>query len=346
MTRAKNRESLILPPIQFTVCISNTLTSSMDQRDLNILTYGNSWSDADRRDFTRYVLNELKPARLTMTWSSRRSFSLLCKEKVFQFRRHTLRLDMDMICAARAIYGPHMRGDIQEAAYGTLWVYVSKHIIGRMPRPDQGVLETIGHLTRFFARPFSSQQASLTEQQKKGLIQRYESTLDQLLTMLPSRFQSRLEHDDWPLVLSNSGLYPSNIFFQGRREFICTNWSQVEVCPFGVSAASIDRFLGRYDESGVWRLVKDYAIWKRTFFQKLEENMPWRWDERIHVALLLGQFLDRKHAFGEVFYGGDTEYGDIEHRCTFLDRVMLGFDMEEEDLSGGEWDSALYSRIF
>ncbi|EJP64901.1 uncharacterized protein BBA_06076 [Beauveria bassiana ARSEF 2860] len=303
MTHAKNRESLILPPVQFTVCISNTLTSSMDQRDLNILTYGNSWSDADRRDFTRYVLNELKPARLTMTWSSRRSFSLLCKEKVFQFRRHTLRLDMDMICAARAIYGPHMRGDIQEAAYGTLWVYVSKHIIGRMPRPDQGVLETIGHLTRLF-------------------------------------------EDDWPLVLSNSGLYPSNIFLQGRREFICTNWSQVEVCPFGVSAASIDRFLGRYDESGVWRLVKDYAIWKRTFFQKLEENMPWRWDERIHMALLLGQFLDRKHAFGEVFYGGDTEYGDIEHRCTFLDRVMLGFDMEEEDLSGGEWDSALYSRIF
>ncbi|KAF1734370.1 hypothetical protein CRV24_005908 [Beauveria bassiana] len=148
MTHAKNRESLILPPVQFTVCISNTLTSSMDQRDLNILTYGNSWSDADRRDFTRYVLNELKPARLTMTWSSRRSFSLLCKEKVFQFRRHTLRLDMDMICAARAIYGSHMRGDIQEAAYGTLWVYVSKHIIGRMPRPDQGVLETIGHLTR------------------------------------------------------------------------------------------------------------------------------------------------------------------------------------------------------
>lgn len=59
--------------------------------------------------------------------------------------------------------------------------------------------------------------------------------------------------------------------------------------------------------------------------------MTWKWDERIHVALLLGQFLDRKHAFGEVFYGGDTAYGDIEHRCTFLDRVMLGIGMAEEE---------------
>ncbi|KAM3427583.1 hypothetical protein MY4824_009343 [Beauveria thailandica] len=225
-----------------------------------------------------------------------------------------------------------------------------------MPKHDQGPVETMGHLARFFALPFKSQQAIMTEQQKMELIKKYESTLDQLSTMLPLRFQSRLEHvrgnlarlfeNDWPLVLSNSGLYPSNIFFQERGEFLCSNWSQVEVCPFGVSAASIDRFLGRYDENGIWRLIKDYGILKRTFFHKLEENVPWRWDERIHVALLLGQFLDRKHAFGEVFYGGDTTYGDIEHRCTFLDRVMLGFEMSEEETGGRLWDHALYSRRF
>ncbi|KAM3563869.1 hypothetical protein ARSEF4850_002113 [Beauveria asiatica] len=231
----------------------------MDQRDLGILPDGIVWPDEVRRDFTKYVLNETKAQRVSLSWSSRRSFSILCKEKVFQFRPHVLRLDMDMIHAARAIYRPHMRGDIQETAYG---------------------------------------------------------------------------------------LYPSNIFFQGRGEFLCSNWSQVEVCPFGVSAASIDRFLGQYDESGVWRLVKDYGILKRTFFHKLEENMPWRWDERIHVALLLGQFLDRKHAFGEVFYGGDTAYANIEHRCTFLDRVMLGFEMSEEETEGRLWDRALYSRRF
>ncbi|KAM3502181.1 hypothetical protein MY10362_005027 [Beauveria mimosiformis] len=160
----------------------------------------------------------------------------------------------------------------------------------------------MGHLARFFALPIKSQRASLTEQQRTGLIKRENL--------------AKLFENDWPLVLSNSGLYPSNIFFQERGEFACSNWSQVEVCPFGVSAASIDRFLGQYDGSGIWRLVKDYGIWKRTFFHKLEENMPWRWDERIHVALLLGQFLNRKHALGEVFYGGDTAYGDIEHRCS------------------------------
>lgn len=68
---------------------------------------------------------------------------------------------MNMIRAARTIYWPHMRGDIREAAYGTLWVYESRDINGRMPRTGQDLVETMDNLARFVTFPATRHAAKV-----------------------------------------------------------------------------------------------------------------------------------------------------------------------------------------
>ena len=168
-----------------------------------------------------------------------------------------------------------------------------------------------------------------------------------------------LFNKDWPMVYGNLGVGAYNCFFDRTTGNLlgCSNWSRLDICPFGVSEAAIDLFLGyKSDErmrrkkqvfiKGSWVLVENYAALKRFFFAELKREikreLKWEPDDRLHVALALGQLLHIHHSLQSLTHDGKLpQLPDNDEIWLYLDVLMRGFMMTEEERPGRFWDDSI-----
>lgn len=158
----------------------------------------------------------------------------------------------------------------------------------------------------------------------------------------------------WPMVVANPGISPWSALGPvtpqsrlPRGSAACkhlsgfVSWGRAQVCPFGVAEASIDLFLGHEAEgTGNWRLCDGYGAQKRLFFRELKPALDgWAWDERIHVALELGQLLHMLHVLerGPLRPAAGQRLPEHHVVWDYLDTVARGQGMTDEEQTGRFW---------
>lgn len=152
----------------------------------------------------------------------------------------------------------------------------------------------------------------------------------------------------WPMVVANPGISPLNALRPVTAgSSVCKHlsgfagWGRAQICPFGVAEASIDLFLGHdAEDTGTWRLCDGYAAQKRLFFRELKLAIDgWEWDERIHVALELGQLLHMLHVLERGLFRSAAGQRLPEHHVVwdYLDTVARGQGMTDEEQTGRFW---------
>lgn len=159
----------------------------------------------------------------------------------------------------------------------------------------------------------------------------------------------KLFQRDWPMVIGNLGAGPSNCFFDRGTYRLqgCTNWSQVQVCPFGIAEAAIDRFLCFQNRTDPWTLRKNYVVLKHYFFSQWATAVKAgniKWDERIHVALALGRLLYVNDALNKMSENKRRMKEEEETLWAYLDLFARDKWMAGEQKTRGLWDDALEYR--
>ncbi len=197
---------------------------------------------------------------------------------------------------------------------------------------------------------------------RAGLQDEYKVKLLKLKNQCPKRFHGHIDRtteaikvlfedrgeNTWPMVVGNLGISPRNTLREDRGgtngprrhspDLVgFFNWNRVDVCPFGISEACIELFLGHRDpKTRKWRLCYKYANLKKYFEKELTELMHWQWDEqRMTVAVELGQLL---HMLYLVDHGpqrvatGAKDLKDTDPLWDYLDKVTFGVGMTDEEL--------------
>ncbi|KAJ4155600.1 hypothetical protein LMH87_000837 [Akanthomyces muscarius] len=147
----------------------------------------------------------------------------------------------------------------------------------------------------------------------------------------------RLFEKDWPMVVSNVWVTPSNVVvdedgvFQG-----CLDWEDTEVFPFGIAVATTHRFLGEFKTTShkdiavqKWTPVEGSQQLKWHFLKTLQASLDGEsnvmWDERLAIAEMVGVILDRSCGYGKILEENDYPIVfDDDYRMSFLDQHIWG----------------------
>ncbi|KAH6651651.1 hypothetical protein BKA67DRAFT_593482 [Truncatella angustata] len=179
---------------------------------------------------------------------------------------------------------------------------------GSMSKPDRGQL----------LRDYSSQLQRL----RKGLPDRFHTTLDTLIPQLPSIFDQ-----NWPLVPNHTDLLENNIHVDpdtGAIVGIC-DWRDAEVSPFGMSLGGLETMLGvrTMNEHG-WSYFPNHSelreqFWT-TFYHYLGSTSEAQ-QQCIEVARLTGLFL--ANGFVQDKYGHMNPATEESLDLRYLGAVVL-----------------------
>lgn len=162
------------------------------------------------------------------------------------------------------------------------------------------------------------------------------------------------------MVYGNLGVRAQNCFFDCATGNLvgCSNWSRLDVCPFGVSEAAIDLLLGYRNDGrtvrrdgrpsipGFWTVLDSYEELKRLFFAELKGHLKrelnWEPDDRLHVALALGQLLHIHHTLLSLKRDGRlAQLPDDDEVWVYLDVLMRGLTLTEPERRGRFWDDSV-----
>lgn len=203
-----------------------------------------------------------------------------------------------------------------------------------------------------------------------GLQHAYVSKLTELERVAPQRLLESIEfvkgqtkvlfERAWPMVYGNLGVSAQNCFFDCATGNLvgCSNWSRLDICPFGVSEAAIDLLLGYRSDGhsvskdgkpsvlGRWTVLDNYAQLKRLFFAELKGHLKselnWEPDDRLHVALALGQLLHVHHTLLSLKRDGRlAQLSENDEVWMYLDVLMRGLTLTESESRGRFWDDSI-----
>ena len=157
-------------------------------------------------------------------------------------------------------------------------------------------------------------------QLQAGLPERFRSTLDHLITVLP-----RLLAENWPLVPNHTDLLENNIHVNketGHLVGIC-DWKDAVIGPFGMSLGWLDTMLGKRTMSWGWRYHPNQQELRDLFWKTLYEAIGDISEEQkklIDVARLVDLFLTNGFVWKDEIKVPATE-GDDD--LLYLESVTL-----------------------
>ncbi|KAK4077135.1 uncharacterized protein Triagg1_4102 [Trichoderma aggressivum f. europaeum] len=217
-------------------------------------------------------------------------------EYVVQFRLKSLKLKTETTALACKIYGAlapevSFEGEIGDEIEGKepLYVYLMRRIQG-ITHLDfilaHGFPENshenfarrktfMADVARFFAISWKTPQ-KVDSAYRDQLGQTYLKELRLLLSTLPSRFHSIIEHcirsmDDvmsLPMVLLHQDFSTCNIMVDETSCHLVgiIDWAEAEICPFGLNLETLQAFTGKLHIQDGWTRFQDYADLQDTFW--------------------------------------------------------------------------------
>nr|POE55628.1 hypothetical protein CFP56_77557 [Quercus suber] len=242
---------------------------------------------------------------------------------VVQFRLKSLALPSETVSEAHRVYG-NLAPDVKfEGQFGedipgkeSLYVYVMPRMKG-ISRTDFVLtygfpedtsencarrLTLIVDVARFFALSWKSPRR-LSTIQSEELRQTYKKDLRLLLSALPARFHSLLEHclDALPAIMALPKVFTHNDFGEFNLlvepetcHFLgVIDWAEASTEPFGVNLYCLQRLMGKFHlRNGCIRYI-DYDVLHDAFWSTLRTEIDDRTDETYHAirsAMILGTF--------------------------------------------------------
>ncbi|KAI0861425.1 hypothetical protein F4860DRAFT_170575 [Xylaria cubensis] len=274
------------------------------------------------------------------------SYTVDAGQVIVQFRIPSSPLDMSLMDSIEQAYPDFTPRHKDCGLFHDLHVYTMNNIGGvcmYLARADlqrnnyELLRNTIDSYARFFASAYHNTPESMSRPDRGQLFQHYSSQLQRLRKGLPDRFHSTLDtlipqlpsicDEDWPLVPNHTDLLENNIHVDpntGTIVGIC-DWRDAEVSPFGMSLGGLETMLGirTMNEHG-WTYFTNHRelrgqFWT-TFYHCLGETSKAQ-QQCIEVARLTGLFLENGFVRDE--HGNMTPATEESLDLRYLGAVVL-----------------------
>ncbi|KAK1989134.1 hypothetical protein LZ30DRAFT_744584 [Colletotrichum cereale] len=244
------------------------------------------------------------------------SYTVEGGEVVVQFRVPSSNLDMDLLQSIEKAYCGFTPRHEYQGKLGQVSVYTMNNMGGacmylartELQSDNYSLLRfTIDDYARFFASAYHNTPVEMTRPDPTQLFDKYLSQLQQLRKGLPERFHSTLDEiiprlrdlftEGWPLVPNHTDLLENNIHVDkatGGIVGIC-DWRDAEVSPFGMSLGGLETMLGTLTTTeDFWRYHPNHQELRDHFWSRFYCYLGGASDEqkrRIEAARLIGLFL-------------------------------------------------------
>ncbi|KAF7796333.1 hypothetical protein EIP86_007510 [Pleurotus ostreatoroseus] len=234
---------------------------------------------------------------------------------VVQFRAGDSALDLKFLECIEQAYNGYTARHSSVGNLGELHVYTMGNVGGvpmylardQLNQNNFRLLtQTVEDFARFFASAWNNTPSHMACPSHISLLSEYSSKLSQLQAGLPERFRSTLDHlismlprllaENWPLVPNHTDLLENNIHVSketGRLAGIC-DWKDAVIGPFGMSLGWLETMLGKRTMSWGWRYHPNQQELRDLFWKTLYEAIGDVSEEQkklIDVARLVDLFL-------------------------------------------------------
>ncbi len=251
------------------------------------------------------------------------SYTLHVDDRIGQFRPAKYKLDLDIINAAKDVYGSYAPSTV---SFGTLHpsgllVYIIDKIPGisyqdfkahenEHPRNSQ-VRETLSEdFALFLSKSWHKHSNLSLPTGKIGSTVR--SRLEVLSKELPPRFQHIAKHilsqlyltETLPVVLVHGDIVPSNILLDPSTGHLhgLVDWAEAEYLPFGICLYGLEEILGYMTPKGFVYYTNAEQC-RAAFWARLKAEIPELADEEtlkaVYLARDLGVLLWHGFAFDD-----------------------------------------------